>query len=80
MDKQFEAMARQQASEMGISYAQYIGLEPTPMAPEAYKYVLGKPLVSPDEEAGLSTHMQSLHDWYMREAKKEPKRLVFDRR
>ena len=63
--EKLEAMARQQASEMGISYAQYIGEEPMPMASEAYKYVLGKPLVRPEEVSRLSTQMRNLHEWYM---------------
>ena len=60
-----EAQVREACNEMGISVAQYLGLDDTPKCELAYKYVLGKPLVRPEEVHHLPTRMRHLHQWYM---------------
>jgi hypothetical protein len=41
-----------------------LGLEEAPMGEIVERYVMGVPLIKPEEEGGLSTHMQNLLGWY----------------
>jgi hypothetical protein len=45
---------------MGISLRQMFGIEEVPMGEISLKYVLWVPLISLDEEVGLSTQMRNL--------------------
>ena len=56
--------AKESATSVGISLAQMLGLDDTPMGPLARKYVKREPLVTPEEEKSLPTNMRQLHDWY----------------
>jgi hypothetical protein len=41
-----------------------LGIEEAPVGQIVPQYVLGGPLISPEEEDGLSTNMQNLLGWY----------------
>jgi hypothetical protein len=56
--------AKETAAEMNLSLLAMLGIEEAPMGQILQKYVLGGPLISPEEEDGLSTHMQNLLGWY----------------
>jgi hypothetical protein len=64
-----EAQVIQASLDMNISVAQYLGLDDTPKAELAYKYVHGEPLVKIEEVSKLPTKMWRLHNWYMDFAK-----------
>ena len=71
-DKVVTNADREMAREMGVIVEQLLGIEEFPtMDPKelAWKYVLGNPLVRPDEVELLPTQMRRLHDWYLREIK-----------
>ena len=53
------------ASDLGISVAQLIGDADIPKADLAWKFVLGQPLVRPEQVRHLPTQMRRLHEWYM---------------
>ena len=55
------------AQEFGCSVEQLRGTKKFPMAELAWKYVPGNPLVRPAQVPHLSTQMQRLHEWYMKE-------------
>ena len=56
--------AKERAVAAGISLAQMLGLDDTPMGPLARLYVRRQPLVTPEEERSLPTNMRQLHAWY----------------
>jgi hypothetical protein len=56
--------AKETTSEMNLSLLAMLGIEEAPKDQIVQKYVLGGPLISPEEEDGLSTHMQNLLSWY----------------
>ena len=65
--------ARQMAREASFTVEQLLGIEDLPTNIDekdlAWKYVLGNPLVRPEEVELLPTQMRRLHDWYLREVK-----------
>ena len=65
------AEAKENATAIGLSLGQMLGYEEAPKAEIARKYAKGQPLVSREDEARLSSHMRSLHEWYMRGAQKK---------
>jgi hypothetical protein len=52
--------AKEIAAKMNLSLLAMLGIEEAPMVQIVQKYVLGGPLISPEEEDGLSTHMRNL--------------------
>jgi hypothetical protein len=52
--------AKEAAAEMNLSLLAILGIEEAPMGQIEQKYILGGALISPEEEDGLSTHMQNL--------------------
>jgi hypothetical protein len=56
--------AKETANGMNLSLLAMLGIEEVPMGQIVPKYVLGGPLISPEEEDGLSKHMRNLLDWY----------------
>jgi hypothetical protein len=53
-----------------------LGLEEAPVGKIVVKYLLGRPLINPEEEGGLSTNMRNLLDWYKMHIKKDFKRYI----
>jgi hypothetical protein len=49
---------------MNLSLLAMLGIEEAPKGQIVHQYVLWGPLISPEEEAGLSTHMRNLLSWY----------------
>jgi hypothetical protein len=62
--------AKETAAGMNISLLAMLGLEEEPVGKIVEKYVLGRPLINPKEEGGLSTNMRNLLDWYKMHIKK----------
>jgi hypothetical protein len=56
--------AKETATKMNLSLLVMLGIEEAPMGQIVQKYVLGAPLIIPEEEDSLSTHMQNLLGWY----------------
>ena len=56
--------AKERAVAAGITLAQILGLDDTPMGPLERLYVRRQPLVTPEEERSLPTNMRQLHAWY----------------
>jgi hypothetical protein len=52
--------AKETAAEMNLSLLAMLGIEEAPMGQIVQKYVLGGPLISPEEKDGLSTHTRNL--------------------
>jgi hypothetical protein len=64
------------AKSLGLSVDQLLNKEAIPMAELAWKFVLGEPLVRPEQIPHLPTQMRILHDWYMEVTKKDRKMLL----
>jgi hypothetical protein len=56
--------AKETAAGMNISLRQMFGIEEVPTGQISLQYVLRGPLISPEAEAGLSTNMRNLLNWY----------------
>jgi hypothetical protein len=61
------SQAKEQADTICISLAQILGIEEAPKGEISRQYVIRGPLVSPEEEASLSTHMRNMLSWYNKE-------------
>jgi hypothetical protein len=53
------SQAKEAAAAMNLSLLQMLGIEEAPKGEIALQYVLRGPLIRPEEEAGLSTHMRN---------------------
>jgi hypothetical protein len=56
--------AKETAARMNLSLLAMLGTKEAPVGQIVPKYVLGGPLISPEEEDGLSTNMRNLLGWY----------------
>jgi hypothetical protein len=56
--------AKENAAILNVPLLVMLGLEEAPVGEVVEQYVLGGPLIKPEEERGLSTHMQNLLGWY----------------
>jgi hypothetical protein len=63
--------AKETAARMNIYLCQMFGIEEVPTAQVSLQYVLRGPLISPEAEAGVSTNMQNLLNWYKLHIKKK---------
>jgi hypothetical protein len=58
------AGAKESAATLNISLMTMLGLEEAPVGEIVEQYVLGGPLIKPEEERNLSTNMRNLLGWY----------------
>jgi hypothetical protein len=56
--------AKETTAGMNLSLLAMLGTEEAPVGQIVPKYVLGGPLINPEEEDGISTHMRNLLGWY----------------
>ena len=56
--------AKESVAAAGLTLAQMLGIDDTPVGPPARKYVRREPLVTHEEEKSLPTNMRQLHAWY----------------
>jgi hypothetical protein len=56
--------AKQNAALLNVPLLLMLGLEEAPLGEVVEQYVLGGPLIKPEDERGLSTHMRNLLGWY----------------
>jgi hypothetical protein len=56
--------AKETATALNISLLAMLGLEEAPVGEIVERYVMGGPLIKPEEKRGLSTNMRNLLDWY----------------
>jgi hypothetical protein len=56
--------AKEIADSLDVPLLVMLGLEEAPVGQVVEQYVLGGPLIKPEEERGLSTHMRTLLGWY----------------
>jgi hypothetical protein len=69
--------AKESAAALNISLMAMLGLEEAPVGEIVERYVMGEPLIKPEEEHGLSTNMRNLLGWYkMHIQKKGFKRFI----
>jgi hypothetical protein len=71
------SQAKEVAAAMSLSLLQMLGIEEVPKGEIALQYVLRGPLISPEEEVGLSTHMRNLLSWCKEHIKKEEHETIF---
>jgi hypothetical protein len=71
------SQAKEATAAMSLSLLQILGIEEAPKGKIALQYVLRGPLISPEEEAGLSTHMRNLVSWYKEHINKEEHETIF---
>ena len=67
------------AADCGLSLSQVdpYGDAPLPSAAVAFSYVPGGPMVPPEVAKNLPTRLRSLHDWYMKSAKRGQTQFMF---
>jgi hypothetical protein len=69
--------AKENADLLNVPLLVMLGLEEAPVGEVVEQYVLGGPLIKPEEERGLSTHMRNLLGWYkVHIQKKDFKRFI----
>jgi hypothetical protein len=56
--------AKESAAALNISLMAMLGLEEVPVGEIVERYVMGGPLIKPEEERGLSRNMRNLLGWY----------------
>ena len=56
------------------------GDAPLPSLGVAFSYVQGGPMVPPEVANNLPTRLQSLHDWYMKSARRGQTQFMFNAR
>jgi hypothetical protein len=69
--------AKETAAGMNISLRQMFGIEEVPTGQISLQYVLRGPLISSVAEAGLSTNMRNLLNWYKLHIKEEEHETIF---
>jgi hypothetical protein len=62
--------AKETADGLNMPLLALLGLEEAPVEEIVEQYVLGGPLIKPEEERGLSTRMRNLNSWYKEHIKK----------
>jgi hypothetical protein len=69
--------AKETADGLNMPLLALLGLEEVPVGEIVEQYVLGGPLIKPEEEGGVSTHMRNLNGWYKEHIqKKDFKRFI----
>jgi hypothetical protein len=69
--------AKESAAALNISLMAMLGLEEVPVGEIVERFVMGGPLIKPEEERGLSTNKQNLLGWYKAHIqKKDFKRFI----
>jgi hypothetical protein len=63
--------AKESAAALNISLLAMLGLEEAPVGEIIERYVMGGPLIKPEEERGLSTNMRNLLGWYKAHTQKK---------
>jgi hypothetical protein len=68
--------AKETADGLNMPLLALLGLEEAPVGEMVEQYVLGGPLIKPEEEGGLSTHMRNLNYWYKEHIKKRTSNVL----
>jgi hypothetical protein len=63
--------AKETADGLNMPLLSLLGLEEAPVGDIVEQYVLGGPLIKPEEEGGLSTHMRNLNGRYKEHIQKK---------
>jgi hypothetical protein len=70
---------KETADGLNMPLLALLGLEEAPVGEIVERYVMGGPLIKPEEEGRLSTHMRNQNGWYKAHTKKETSNVLSPR-